>query len=203
MSSLLKGVVRDLRELRRTFKRHAKEAQKTYYKKHPSKKYSIKSETLKKRLRKSFRANLVKKTTIGGALLQPINMTITYPGNNVVNGKIMFKASVSTPPKITITPESQYLVIMSDPDAPMGAFIHMVAVYNQGKLTPHVPYYPPSPPSGTHRYQFRLFDFTGKSLSNLPRFTDNVSYSNIIMDYVKSNGLKQLGGIQQFMVKAG
>ena len=213
MSLLFKNVVRELKELRRTFKRHAREAQKTYYKKHATRKHSIKSDTVKRRIRKSYRMKLAKNNTTttttnpnpSGGATPMLNMVITYSGNNVVNGQMMSKSTVATVPKIRITDpnqksNSQYLIVMTDPDSPMGTFTHMVAVYNKGSLIHHFKYYEPTPPSGIHRYQFRLFDFTGKSMSSLPRFTDHVDYSNIILDYTK--GLKELGGIQQFTVKA-
>lgn len=213
MSLLFKNVVRELKELRRTFKRHAREAQKTYYKKHATRKHSIKSDTVKRRIRNSYRMKLANNTTTtnpSGGATPMLNMVITYSGNNVVNGQMLSKSTVATVPKIRITDpnqksNSQYLIVMTDPDSPMGTFTHMVAVYtntntNKGNIQYHVPYYEPTPPSGIHRYQFRLFDFTGKLMSSLPRFTDHVDYSNIILDYTK--GLKELGGIQQFTVKA-
>jgi hypothetical protein len=231
MSLLFKNVARDLRELHRTFKRHAREARKTYYKKHETDKHSIKSNTLKRRIRKSYRMKLAKNNPntntnsnlnpnlnpnpSGGATLM-LNMVITYSGNNVVNGQMLSKSTVAAVPKIRIIDpnqkfNSQYLIVMTDPDAPMGTFTHMVAVYTntntntntnttKGNIQYHVPYYEPTPPSGIHRYQFRLFDFTGKSMSSLPRFSDHVDYSNTILNYTRQ--LKQLGEIQQFTIKA-
>jgi hypothetical protein len=226
-----KNLNRDIRELKRTMKRRAYEARKTYYDKQQlksahkrlskkSKRHS-KSPTVRKRIRKSYREQLINpvlapalpippKPNPSGGATPMLNMVITYNGNNIVNGQMLSKSTVAAVPKIIINdptpiPNSQYLIVMTDPDAPMGTFTHMVAVYtntntNKGNIQYHVPYYEPTPPSGIHRYQFRLFNFTGKSMSSLPRFTDRVDYSNIILNYTRQ--LKQLGGIQQFTIKA-
>jgi phosphatidylethanolamine-binding protein (PEBP) family uncharacterized protein len=87
-----------------------------------------------------------------------------------------------------------------DPDAPSGIFTHMVALYNKGNINYHVPYYPPTPPSGVHRYQFRLYDVSKLlKTTRIPSFSnDRVSYTPIINKYLKNT--PQLGDAVEFKV---
>ena len=50
-----------------------------------------------------------------------------------------------------------YTLIMSDPDAPAADWLHWLVINNDGTNKQEVlPYSPPAPPSGTHRYIFYL-----------------------------------------------
>jgi phosphatidylethanolamine-binding protein (PEBP) family uncharacterized protein len=103
-------------------------------------------------------------------------------------------------PNITITNAKSrlYLITMTDPDAPSGmkininqkknnltknhTYTHWVYLQDMRKInsttnkTVLVPYAPPTPPVGIHRYQFRLYDIT------------NVSQT--ILDTLKNNSIK-------------
>jgi len=106
-------------------------------------------------------------------------------------------------PNITITNAKPklYLITMTDPDAPSGmkininqkknnltknhTYTHWVylqdmrassSTNNKTNKTFLVPYSPPTPPVGIHRYQFRLYDIT------------NVSQN--ILDTLKNNSIK-------------
>ena len=93
----------------------------------------------------------------------------------------------SKPPKITIqnAKSKLYLITMTDPDAPNGiqktmnkstqnhTYTHWVYLQDMRKQTNTntlpstqiiVPYVPPTPPKGIHRYQYKLYDIT-----NLPQ----------------------------------
>lgn len=216
------SIARKLRELKRTYKRHAHEARRID-KNLSVKKKSIKLlNTVQRRVRKSHREKLKLQTAstksllstthiIGGYIIISPTLVITYTSNNtpISNiSKLMSKASVSKAPVISIlntVANAQYLIIMTDPDAPMGTFTHMISVYNGNtkKTFDFIPYYPPTPPSGTHRYITEMYDFTNKTITELPTFTDNLSYTSIIMNYIKSQSLKKVGNTVQFTVKSG
>jgi phosphatidylethanolamine-binding protein (PEBP) family uncharacterized protein len=73
---------------------------------------------------------------------------------------------VQTQPKIKYeskSTETLYTLIMHDPDAPSGNFLHWVVVnihdnnISSGKVL--IPYFGPSPPKGQkHKYKFLLFE---------------------------------------------
>ena len=65
---------------------------------------------------------------------------------------------------------------MTDPDAPNGedrtsenfTFTHWVFTMINGQINnTFVSYYPPSPPKGTHRYQFNLYDISSINTDEL------------------------------------
>ena len=81
-------------------------------------------------------------------------------GNIIVNGQQLTKEQTNSIPNITVNYPNRILLIMLDPDAPNGqgnmnnkTFVHLVQIYENGKLKKTlVPYYPPTPPKGIHRY---------------------------------------------------
>jgi len=101
------------------------------------------------------------------------------------------------------------VLIVDDPDAPMGTFVHWL-VWNIDPKTAEIPensipagakqgtnsggrtgYFPPCPPSGTHRYIFKLF-----ALDKVLNLTPNASKDNLeqsmqghILDSVELIGL--------------
>lgn len=114
-------------------------------------------------------------------------------------------SSYQNQPNISITNANPrlYLITMTDPDAPSGmkininqknnnltknhTYTHWVYLQdmrkrsstntnNKTNKTVLVPYAPPTPPVGIHRYQFRLYDIT------------NVSQT--ILDTLKNNSIK-------------
>ena len=101
-------------------------------------------------------------------------------------------------PNITITNAKQklYLITMTDPDAPSGiqmksknhTHTHWVYLQDMRKRnstntntnkTILVPYAPPTPPFGIHRYQFTLYDLTNLSQTILDTLKNN-SINNIL-----------------------
>ena len=78
----------------------------------------------------------------------------------------MTQIEVKQNPRIVIqNPDSgkYYTVLMVDPDAPVGTFLHWIVAniqYGGSNVIgaeEWVSYYPPTPPSGTHRYIFYLY----------------------------------------------
>ncbi len=76
-----------------------------------------------------------------------------------VNGQQLTKEQTKLIPSIKVLVTGKTLLIMLDPDAPIGTFVHLVQVYNNGQLqSTLVPYHPPTPPSGIHRYITTLYE---------------------------------------------
>ena len=107
---------------------------------------------------------------------------IIYYANNIIsNNKDLTgqDALFNNEPNVVITnakPNKIYMVTMTDPDAPNGegnpnnfVYTHWVYVTVQKQKEQKdkiifMPYAPPTPPSGTHRYQFNLYDITNKTV---------------------------------------
>jgi len=104
-----------------------------------------------------------------------------------------------------IPPQTQSLVlIMDDPDAPIGVFTHWL-IWNIAPDTSEIKensvpvnavvglnsrgenkYTPPCPPSGTHRYFFKIFAL-GTTL-NLPRETSQKQLEEAINEHIIDSG---------------
>ena len=129
------------------------------------------------------------------------SLNVFYPQHRLNSSLIytipQLSSTYQTQPNITITNAKSklYLITMTDPDAPYGihmkiknhTYTHWVYLQDMRKRnstntntstnkTILVPYAPPTPPFGIHRYQFRLYDIT------------NVSQT--ILDTLKNNSIK-------------
>jgi|SRR3989344_9520213 len=134
-------------------------------------------------------------------------MTITSPAfenNQPIPDKYTCKGENISPPLLfsDAPAEAQSLVlIVDDPDAPGKTWAHWV-VYNIDPKTTEVKenmvpnkgkqaltdfgksgYGGPCPPSGTHRYFFKLYALDDK-LTNLPNFTDKDMLEEVMQDRV-------------------
>ena len=110
---------------------------------------------------------------------------IIYYSNNIISNNIDLTgqdAIFNKEPHIVITnskPNKIYIITMTDPDAPNGegnsnnfVYTHWVYVIVNKKIDNQIkqekiifmPYTPPTPPSGTHRYQFNLYDISNKTV---------------------------------------
>lgn len=120
-------------------------------------------------------------------------LLIFYPGLIIVNGidltgKDKFYKDAPTVMINNAKEKHIYMVTMTDPDAPNGKdatdnyrFIHWVYIQIQSKKQKvvFVPYAPPSPPKGIHRYQFNLYDITNKTFDTNPKNISSVDLSNL------------------------
>lgn len=108
------------------------------------------------------------------------SLMITYNGKAILNGSnITGSIDYSKAPLLTINNSDinkTYLITMTDPDAPNGedrtsenfTFTHWVFTMINGQINnTFVSYYPPSPPKGTHRYQFNLYDISSINTDEL------------------------------------
>ena len=77
---------------------------------------------------------------------------------NVRYGIIKVTGQTLEPPITQLTPRVNipegYTLIMYDPDAPAGTWLHWLKTSDKT----YWEYQPPNPPSGTHRYIFRLVE---------------------------------------------
>ena len=109
-----------------------------------------------------------------------------------------------------LTPRSKYLLTMTDPDAPNGkgaagnhVWTHWVLILSSGTGTDGratstgarviVPYAPPSPPRGRHRYEFRLYGIDGSM--GIPRNLETggnergTYFSKVLEPFIKDKKL--------------
>ena len=145
-------------------------------------------------------------------------LQVSYPDvTNIPNVTTMY----AQPPNITIqnAKPKLYLITMTDPDAPNGmklntsnliktknktninhTYTHWVYLQDMRKQNTTeilVPYAPPSPPFGIHRYQFRIYDITNlqqtildtlkqKNINNINNIPDrNTYYKNNLKKLIK------------------
>lgn len=105
------------------------------------------------------------------------SLTISYP-DIIINDNIdLTNKNYQKQPIVIINnaiPNKIYLVTMTDPDAPNGegnssnfVYTHWVYIQTKAIKMVYVPYSPPSPPGGIHRYQFNLYDITNKLANNI------------------------------------
>jgi phosphatidylethanolamine-binding protein (PEBP) family uncharacterized protein len=112
------------------------------------------------------------------------SLIIYYYNNIISNNKDLTgqDAIFNKEPHVVITnakPNKIYIITMTDPDAPNGegnsnnfVYTHWVYVIVNKKIDNKIkqekiifmPYTPPTPPSGTHRYQFNLYDISNKTV---------------------------------------
>ena len=109
---------------------------------------------------------------------KPESLLIYYPGliisnNQDLTGKDKFYNKEPTVIITNANPNKLYMVTMTDPDAPNGegnpnnfVFTHLVYIKSDKAKIIYVPYSPPTPPQGIHRYQFNLYDITNKSFDS-------------------------------------
>jgi phosphatidylethanolamine-binding protein (PEBP) family uncharacterized protein len=117
----------------------------------------------------------------------------------------------SHPPIITIknAKSKLYLITMTDPDAPYGnkininksqinhTYTHMVYLQDmrlsQTTIQILIPYAPPSPPFGIHRYQFKIYDLTNlpQTILDTLKLKQNINNTPDRNTYYKNN-LKKL-----------
>jgi phosphatidylethanolamine-binding protein (PEBP) family uncharacterized protein len=93
-----------------------------------------------------------------------VQFTVQY-GQTNANGKAMTKKNTVSEPTVSFTgnPDTLYTLVMSDPDAAAKSWLHWLVVnipgdsndIFQGETV--MSYTGPSPPSGTHRYIFTLY----------------------------------------------
>ena len=88
--------------------------------------------------------------------------------------KTLTKRNTASAPHILLEgePGKVYTLLMSDPDAPAKSWLHWLITNIPGDSVAEgqvvVPYTGPSPPSGTHRYIFTLYEQPAGSIMVSP-----------------------------------
>ena len=84
-------------------------------------------------------------------------------GSHIIKGQFLSKSDVYNTPTITLhsldDKNKMYTLLMIDPDAPNPEYLHWLIVnISKDKNNILIPYAPPTPPSGIHRYVFYLYE---------------------------------------------
>lgn len=95
----------------------------------------------------------------------PIGLTIKYENKSIINNVSLppFKTQIKPDFLFNMEPNKLYTLIMYDPDAPAGDYIHWIItnISNNNKLGNNLLVYKgPSPPkdTGIHRYIFLVYE---------------------------------------------
>lgn len=174
------------------------------------KKYSRQSRKANRKLGQTRQTRQTRQNRqYGGKTL--IDISINYPdiGLDITNGSDLTEAhkagKLVNAPTVNLkgTVDNQkYLVIMYDPDAPNGEgqngnhhHVHWIFIQNcsngnngnntgiSGRKT-ILEYHQPSPPRGTHRYIFNVYDANGITVSDINSLTESGktnTYNDAIM----------------------
>ncbi len=130
---------------------------------------------------------------------QNLNLIVRY-GSTHVSGQELSKQETQVQPAVQFTPipGKLYTLIMWDPDVPQQiqpGFVHWIVTNIQSpKNIPSnilLEYKGPSPPSGTHRYFFGLFEQLSGQIS--PAVPPNTRFS--IEQFTKDNNLKEVAKV--------
>lgn len=137
-----------------------------------------KKHIIKKKLKNKSRKTIQKGGSSNIKESKPESLLIYYPGliisnNQDITGQDKFYNKEPTVIITNANPNKLYMVTMTDPDAPNGEgnqdnfiFTHLVYIKSDKAKIIYVPYSPPTPPKGIHRYQFNLYDITNKSFDS-------------------------------------
>jgi phosphatidylethanolamine-binding protein (PEBP) family uncharacterized protein len=117
------------------------------------------------------------------------NMDTSITNNENITEKIkQLKSQNNTnPPEFEIlnaSPDSLYLISMTDPDAPPGTFTHWIFTIKNNKIIhTYTEYMHPSPPSDTHKYIFNIYEIQNnleiQILNNLNEIKNNKNISRV------------------------
>jgi phosphatidylethanolamine-binding protein (PEBP) family uncharacterized protein len=130
---------------------------------------------------------------------QTPNLIVRYDSTHLA-GQELTKQETQIQPSVDFSsvPGRLYTLIMWDPDVPQQiqpGFVHWIITNIQSPKdiasNTLLPYKGPSPPSGTHRYYFGLFEQTSGPLSIL--VPPNTKFS--ITQFTKDNNLKEVARV--------
>ena len=106
-----------------------------------------------------------------------VKFTVQY-GQANANGKTLSRRNTASQPTVTFTGEEGkvYTLLMSDPDAQAKSWLHWLIINIPGEANDVTEgqmiasYSGPSPPSGTHRYIFTLYEQPAGSMMVNPPY---------------------------------
>jgi phosphatidylethanolamine-binding protein (PEBP) family uncharacterized protein len=114
-------------------------------------------------------------------------MEIYYNNKKIVNDEFLKPSETQIKPEIKFNLNSAkyYTLIMYDPDAVVGTFVHWlvtnISKNNINNSNPIFPYKGPAPPpnTGKHRYIFELYEQTGMINTVLPNEKRSISINEL------------------------
>lgn len=145
-------------------------------------------------------------------------------GENITDKNISKTIDINTEPKVVVNvnANSRYLITMVDPDAPNGKnntsqnhnYVHWIYL-QEGNSNGNVngneninsntydilPYSPPSPPSGIHRYKFNIYEIsleTYEILKNIKSNIVNTDRSNFYDNFFNTYIYNKLISLYEF-----
>ena len=141
------------------------------------------------RLRRSKR-----KTNKKGGQTPATQLSINY-ANIGIAGQELSRDQYINPPRINVSNyAANFIITMTDPDAPAGTWTHYVAMLKPNGSVVSKPYYeyePPRPPpkTGTHHYIFRAYAATGTAgtLRNKGNLPGNEYYTQVLEPFMRNN----------------
>lgn len=116
-------------------------------------------------------------------------MKIHYGSQLVTNSLFLSPQATQMPPHVSDLMPAYSLLIMYDPDAVHGTYVHWIAQWNpQGQREDILSYQGPQPPQGTgiHRYIFVLYELPSPIDVNLFR---SISRNTSLADVLKILGI--------------
>ena len=171
------------------------------------KKSKLRTKTrIKRRLRSSKR-----KTNKKGGQTPATQLSVNY-ANIGIGGQELGRDEYLKPPKISLSNYAvNFIVTMTDPDAPAGTWTHYVAELKPNGLIVSEPYKyePPRPPpkTGTHHYIFRAYAATSTgtgtstgTIRNKGNLPGNEYYKQVLEPFIRNN--KPLAEEKTFTVSA-
>lgn len=138
-----------------------------------------------RRSRKNSRKNSkTRRRARGGAANEfPNRAEVTFAGIRAQEGQEFSQAETAEEPRITYSPiptNRTATLVVYDPDAPAGTWLHWLKTDSKTL----VPWAPPTPPTGTHRYFFAIYT-SPEPLKFIPRARPNFN----LQEFVAKNSL--------------
>lgn len=118
----------------------------------------------------------------GTTTIQP-NQLFQNNSQLLATPKIILNLQLLKTQSNSSTSNQQIVVIMTDPDAPNGlesptdniTYTHWIFVYSTNETI--LKYAPPTPPKGTHRYQFNVYSMTQQNIDQIKRIMLDSKYN--------------------------
>ena len=146
----------------------------------------------KTRIKRRLRSSKRKTNKKGGQNQQVPQLSINY-ANIGIRGQELGRDEYLKTPQITLSNYAvNFIVILTDPDAPAGTWTHYVAELKPNGLIVSEPYKyePPNPPpkTGTHHYIFRAYAATSTgTLRNNKNLPGNEYYRQVLEPFIRNN----------------
>jgi hypothetical protein len=127
----------------------------------------------------------------------PATLDVTLNDGAKAAGQLVVAAVAKPEPQVSWAPvpNTFYTLICFDPDAPAAAWLHWLVVNIEGGGPAAgqtlVPWAPPTPPSGIHRYYFCLFSHDARVIAPAPKERGYFKPA----EFVAKSGLKPVAAV--------